>query len=287
VADQVRLASQVAVPVLLAGEPGAGKAWLARLIHYQGPGRERSFAALDCSRLPVEALFDALFGERGDNQRGQLATIYLKDPASLPRELQARLVERLGQRTGPRVLAGCVAPAADVQAGRLCEDFHAALGTLVVEVPPLRDRRADLPFLVERLLERVPPKDPGLHWKLTPAAWDVVQRYSWPGNLRELADVLTEGARHAKDGAIEAADLPLSVRLPVAAVATEPERGLPLDAILEQVERRVLELAVRRTGGNKSKAADLLGIQRPRLFRRLKALGFFVPAEEIEIDELE
>src|SRR5260370_25695617 len=195
--EQIRRASQVGAPVLLVGEPGTGKRSLARLIHYQGPNRERSFAALDCGRLPVEGLLDVLLAERGDKQREQLATVYLKDPASLPREVQMRLVERVSTRTGPRILAGCAAPAADVRAGRMVEALYAALATLVIEVPPLRERAVDLPVVVERLLERVPRKDTTSGWKLTPAAWDVVQRYRWPGNLRELGDALAQACRHA------------------------------------------------------------------------------------------
>jgi transcriptional regulator with PAS, ATPase and Fis domain len=285
--EQVRLASQVSVPALLVSEAGAGKQWLARVIHYQGTNRERGFAALDCARLPVEALLDILLGERGDNQRGQLATFYLKDPASLPREIQLRLVERIGNRTGPRVLAGCAAPAADVRAGRMLDDLHAALGTLVIEVPPLRERPADLPHLVERLLQRVPKKDSTGGWRLTPGAWNLLQRYTWPGNLRELADALAQASRYGSDEGIDAADLPAVVRTAVDGPASLPERSLPLDTILEQVERRLLELALQRTGGNRSRAAELLGIWRPRLNRRLQALGLAVASPDIEIDEPE
>jgi PAS domain S-box-containing protein len=285
-AEQARLASQVAAPVLLVGEAGTGKRWLARLIHYQGPNSERSFAGLDCGRLPVEAVMDVLLGERGDNQRGQLATMYLKDPASLPRDVQARLAERIGARTGPRILAGCATPGADVRAGRMVEALHAALATLVIDVPPLRERAADLPILVERLLERVPRKD-GTGWRLAPAAWEVVRRHAWPGNLRELADALAQACRHASTEVIEATDLPAVVRMAVEGPAAVPERGLPLDTILEQVERRLLELALQRTGGNRSRAAELLGIWRPRLNRRLEALGLAVPSAEIVIDEPE
>jgi len=285
-AEQVRLASQVAAPVLLVGEAGTGKHWLARLIHYSGPDRERSFAALDCGRLPVEAVVDVFLGERGDNQRGQLATTYLKDPANLPRDVQARLAERIGTRTGPRILAGCTTPTADVRAGRMLEALHAALATLVIEVPPLRERAADLPVLVDRLLERLPGKDATAR-RLAPAAWVVVRRYTWPGNLRELADALAQACRHASAEVIEAADLPSAIRMAVEGPAALPARGLPLDTILEQVERRLLELALQRTGGNRSRAAELLGIWRPRLNRRLEALGLAVPSAEIEIDEPE
>ncbi len=284
--DQARLASQVSVPVLLVGEPGTGKKWLARLIHYQGQGphRERSFAAVDCSRLPPSALFEILFGDRGDNQRAQLASVYLSDPASLPRELQSRLLENLGSGLGPRLLVGAQSPAADLRAGRVVEDFYAKLGTLQIDVPPLRERASDLPLLVESMLEPVPRKS-GHPWKLSAAAWDLFRRYSWPGNLRELAETLAQARRHAATETIDCLDLPAALRHALQAAAPLPERGLPLDRILEQVERRLLELALQRTGGNRGRAAELLGIWRPRLNRRFEALGLAVPSPEIEIDE--
>jgi DNA-binding NtrC family response regulator len=283
-ADQARLASQVSVPVLLVGEPGTGKKWLARLIHYQGPHRERSFAALDCSRLLASALFDMLFGDRGDCQRGQLASVYLDDPASLPRDLQSRLLERLGTGLGPRLLVGAPSPVADIRAGRAVDELYARLGTLQIEVPPLRERSTDLPVLVESILEAIPRKS-AHRWKLSAGAWDLFRRYSWPGNLRELAETLALASRQAAAETIDCPDLPAAMRHALQAPAPLPERGLPLDKILEQVERRLLELALQRTGGNRSRAAELLGIWRPRLNRRFEALGLAVPSPEIEIDE--
>jgi DNA-binding NtrC family response regulator len=169
----------------------------------------------------------------------------------------------------------------------MLEELHAALGTIVIEVPPLRERMADLPILIAQLLERVPGKDLTIGWKLTPAAWEVMQRYTWPGNLRELSDALAQACRHATSDVIEATDLPAAVRMAVQGPVPLPERGLPLDTILEQVERRLLELALQRTGGNRSRAAELLGIWRPRLNRRLEALGLAAPSADIEIDEPE
>jgi DNA-binding NtrC family response regulator len=153
-------------------------------------------------------------------------------------------------------------------------------------VPPLRERRGDLPFYVERLLERGPKADAAQTMKLTSEVWNVLQRYAWPGNLRELSDVLNQACLQAKGAVIEVSDLPAGLRLPHEAPELA-EGGLPLDTILEQVERRLLELALRRTGGNKSRAADLLGMQRPRLFRRLKALGLAPGDDTIEIEEAE
>src|SRR5262249_50732389 len=154
-----RLAARVAAPVLIVGEPGTGKEWVARTIHYAGNPGERAFAALDCTSLPAAALHSALFGPGGLARSSAVATLYLKEPAALPRAVRAGVADlRAGTGAGeraPRVVAGCETDAAaDVRAGRLLDELHCALGTLVIELPPLAGRAADLPWLVERLLAR-------------------------------------------------------------------------------------------------------------------------------------
>ncbi|MCI0457738.1 MAG: sigma 54-interacting transcriptional regulator [Gemmataceae bacterium] len=280
VADQVRLASQTRVPVLVVGEPGTGKCFLARIIHHQGLTREGTFAALDCARLPGAALTATLFGEGSRIWQARQGTCYLQEPGCLPRDLQTRLCDWLGDdrdAPGPRVIAGCsVDPGQEVQAGRLLEDLHCALGTLVIALPPLRQRLEDLPGLVERLLERVPAEGDRRSVGLTPAAWDLVRSYAWPGNLRELYTVLQGAWARAQGVQIDATDLPANVRLAVQLERTparEPERPLALDQVLEQVERRLILLALRHAKGNKSRAAEWLSVWRPRLLRRMEALG--------------
>jgi DNA-binding NtrC family response regulator len=284
VAEQVRLAAQTGVPVLVWGEPGTGKQWLARTIHHQGRDRERTFAALDCARLPPAALAAALFGDEGLTRRADVGTLYLKQPARLPRDLQARLGEWLAVRgewgaapsppTGPRVIAGGSADPATAEL--LAEELHCALGTLVIHVPPLRERQADLPDLVERLLERANGDGPRRVVGLTPPAWELVRAYPWPGNLRELYAVLAGARARATGERLDAADLPAYLRLAVTldrTPAASPERVLPLDQLLEEVERRLIRLALRMAQGNKSRAAELLAIWRPRLHRRMEVLG--------------
>jgi DNA-binding NtrC family response regulator len=273
VADQVRLASGGRTPVLIVGEPGTGKAWVARTIHHQGETRTQHFATLDCAGLPPAALEGALFGDGGLLDNPATGTIFLKDVARLPRDHQDRLAAWLSEPGPgrPRVIASGGAELAEaVPAERLLERLHCALSTLVIAVPPLRDRPADLPGLVERFL--------GLA-ALSPATWEVVRAYGWPGNLRELFTVLAGARRRAKAAAIDAADLPAYVRLAVQAEAAPApaRRPLPLDHILEQVERRLMALALRQARGNKSRAAELLSIWRARLVRRAEALG--IPSE--------
>jgi transcriptional regulator with AAA-type ATPase domain len=293
-AEQVKLASRVDTPVWLLGEAGTGKQALARAIHYQGPRRELAFAALDCARLPAAAVARVLFGDRAGAQRAALATVYLREPAQLPRDLQLRLCEWLAADRRdpavdgpevPRVLAGSRAnPDDEVRAGRLHEDLACALGALVFEVPPLRERVADLPLLVERLLERQAAlveegEEERRVTALTPAAWELVRAYPWPGNLRELDAALGAAARACRGATIDAGDLPAGLR--AAQQPAAPERVLSLPQLLEQVERRLIELALRRAGGHQGRAARLLSVWPSKLSRRLKELKI-APAEAPE-----
>jgi transcriptional regulator with AAA-type ATPase domain len=278
VLEQVRLAGQTAAPVLLVGEPGTGKEWVARTIHQQSPQCERAFAALDSGRLPPEALAALLFGPAGASQRAHLGTLYFKDPEHLPREFQARLLD-LVEAAGaaetdasmpPRVMAGCATdPASEVQAGRLLPELHFALSTLTITLPPLRERHSDWPLLVERLLARLSADSERAVTGLAPETWDLLRAYSWPGNLRELHAVVADACGRAKGTCIEPGDLPWHLRNPAAPL----ERPMPLDTLLEQVERRLILLALRKAKNNKSRAAELLSIWRPRLLRRMEALG--------------
>lgn len=276
VAEQVRLAAAGRSPVLIAGAAGTGKQWLARTIHHHGPQPERGFACLDGTRLPPDLLAPVLFGERGLLQPAGPVTLYLREPARLPRDVQERLCDWLEERPAdaPRLLAGSVADlAAEVAAGRVLERLYFALSPLVIALPPLSERRADLPLLVERLLERANADGEKRVTGLAPAAWDVVRAYAWPGNLRELFAVLLSAREHAAGERIEAADLPAALRLAVnldPGPRAAPTRAVALDQVLEEVERRLLTLALKKAQGNKSRAAELLSIWRPRLLRRLE-----------------
>jgi transcriptional regulator with PAS, ATPase and Fis domain len=286
-AEQVRLAARTTVPVLLVGEPGAGKETLARLIHYQGPDRERPFAALDCARLPAAALADVLFSP----SRILLGVIYLREPGRLPRDLQLRLCGMLRGETeeapgAPRIIAGCEGdPQELVRDGRLLDELYASLAVLTLHVPPLRERTAELAALVDRLLDRCNEEGEPHVKRLAPDVWDMLREYSWPGNLRELYAVLSAARRHAGGERITAEDVPASLRLVRKLEETpgrRPERPLPLDALLEKAERRLIEMALRRAGGKKQRAAEILSIWRMRLTRRMKALGIVDPEAEGE-----
>jgi len=274
--EQARLAACNAAPVLICGEPGTGKETLARVIHYQSARREQSFATIDCARLPPVALAEVLFGERA-----RTGAIYLREVGRLPRDLQLRLCAALNSEAGPRVLASCQGPPeCEVRDGRLLPDLFAAF-PLLITVPPLRERGADLPAVLQRVLERVNESNSTPAPTLSNEVREILLAHAWKGNLRELFDVLSHARRHASDTQIEVADLPASLRLCHAAgPAPAQERSLPLDSLLEQAERNLIELALRRSKGHRGKAAEILGIWRARLIRRIEALGIGAPETE-------
>jgi DNA-binding NtrC family response regulator len=279
ITDQVRLASRSSVPVLILGEPGTGKQWIARTIHELGAERG-AFVALDCARLPARALTALLVGDNRHQLGLRRATCYLKEPQHLPRDLQVRLCQVLADDSdpdSPRAVAAMSGdPAEEIKAGRIVEELYCALGTLTIVLPPLRDRLADLPVLVERFLKRGSQAQQRAAKGLTAEAWEMLRAYTWPGNLRELYAALQVAVQQTSQERIDAAHLPGAVRLAVRMAETpgaEEEKKLSLDRFLEEAERRLIRLALRRAKGNRSRAAELLEVWRPRLLRRMEALG--------------
>jgi len=288
-AEQVRLAASVRSPALLVGEAGSGKESAARLIHYHGQWRERAFVALDCARLPAAAVAELLFRPETEAHRRTIGTVYLHEPQQLPPRLQREFVALLTAGGAPRMLAGICNPS-EQTTQRLQPELSCALSILVLRVPPLRERRADLPQLVERFLRRAAPLAEAPSAGLTPAAWELLRAYQWPGNLSELYATLVSARAAAGAGPIDAVHFPGALRSPHRRPdepAREAERPLPLDQLLEEAERRLIQLALKRAKGKKARAAELLGVWRPRLLRRMIALGLAEaePLVELELDE--
>jgi DNA-binding NtrC family response regulator len=268
---QVRLAAEVAAPVWIVGEPGTGKETAARVIHSLGPLRDRAFVAVDCQGLQPYLIESLLFGHGGLGGSDRVGTVYLKEPAALPRDLQQRLADHFTERPGPRLVCGSFRTAQEaVAAGALVPVYQAALSALEVRTPPLRERLDDL----ARLAARIVPDHP-----IDPAVLPVLRAHKWPGNLRELVDVLTGAAAVVPAGPLLREHLPLELRVRTDAPRAQPAKARSLDAILEAVEKRLIQLALKKANNHQTEAAEALGIYRDRLWRRLPALGIPVPPQ--------
>jgi len=314
--------------VLIQGESGTGKELVARAIHRHSHRTAGAFVALDCAAIPGNLLESELFGhERGAftnafaRRRGRFelaegGTVFLDEVGEMPVDLQAKLLrvlqERAVQRLGGmepievdvRVIAATNRDLrALVHEGRFRDDLYYRLNVLSLTLPPLRDRREDIPLLVEHLISKYEPKLG--RRRLSPEAMDCLLRYRWPGNVRELENVIHRAMVMVPADVIGAGDLPKELLDELAvSVEDEPfeqliERQLKgfVDALKESgqgrlykmlltlVERPLLRIVLQETGGNQLRAASLLGINRNSLRKRIRALGITPPrGKEVNTD---
>jgi transcriptional regulator with PAS, ATPase and Fis domain len=269
---KAELAAKTVAPLWLTGGPGTGKETLARAIHYHGVTRERSFATIDCAGLQPYLIRSLLFGHNGLAETGRVGTIYLKSPEALAPELQAEVVEWAELFT-----AECRVAVGVREATGLTPEFRSAFGVIEIQLPSLSERSDDFPRLFGALLDEEGEEGTPTTG-VSPEAMAVLSSWSWPGNLRELREIVRGAAKRAAGGRLDVAHLPQALRRAAtdanaAASANKPPASPKLDDVLEQVERRMIELALRKTRGDQTAAADLLGVYRSRLVRRLKALG--------------
>jgi two-component system, NtrC family, response regulator AtoC len=281
--------------VLVAGESGSGKELVSRAIHYASEDRDKPFVAFNCTAFVHDLIESELFGHARGAFTGAVAdklgrfelagtgTIFLDEIAELPLELQAKLLRVLQERSFERVGDARPIPlrarviaathcdlAAMVRAGRFREDLYYRLQVVEVRLPPLRDRREDIPLLVEALLGKIGQE---LHKPVryvAPEAMARLQEYPWPGNVRELENALTRAAVLAQSDVLTLDLLPLaSAAAGVPAPRSEDEVLLPL----HEIERRHIERVLRHTGWNKRRASAVLAISRPTLDRKIEEYG--------------
>jgi DNA-binding NtrC family response regulator len=294
--------------ILISGETGTGKEVVARAIHHNSPRRLARFVALNCTAIPETLLEAELFGHvRGaftgavGNRQGRLeqahkGTLFLDEVGTMSTALQTKLLrvlqEREFERVGDshttkvdvRVIAATNSDLTRMVAdGQFREDLFYRLNVIPVELPPLRERKEDIPLLVHHFLEKFRFTDPagGAPRPALTIAQDAIRRlmaYSWPGNVRQLENAI-ERAVAISGGRpqIDVADLPVEIQqvqepaLP--STVSLPEDGLDLDAFIAHVERELIERSLERTGGNRGRAAKLLNLKRTTLVEKLKRLG--------------
>ena len=294
--------------ILITGETGTGKEVAARAIHHNSPRRMNRFVALNCSAIPETLLEAELFGHvRGaftgasGNRQGRLeqahkGTLFLDEVGTMSpglqmkllRVLQEREFERVGDshtmKVDVRVIAATNGDLSKMVAeGEFREDLFYRLNVIPVQLPPLRDRKEDIPLLVQHFLDKyrtagVPGEAIGPSLTVSQEAMRRLMAYRWPGNVRQLENAVERAvAFSAGRSQIDVADLPSEVQdvqppaLPSA--VSLPEDGLDLDALVAGIERDLIQRSLERTGGNKGQAARLLGLKRTTLVEKIKRLS--------------
>jgi two-component system, NtrC family, response regulator HupR/HoxA len=294
---QVRALGQGDVPVLLLGETGVGKEQLAHVLHDSSARRAGPFVAVNCAAIPAELLEAEMFGigrnvATGVNERPghfQLArggTLFLDEIGEMPPALQAKLLRALqGREVQPvggapvRVDARVITATnsdldARIQEGRFRRDLFYRVAGFVLRVPPLRERREDIPALVQALLGASAREIGKPAPVLTSEAVQALVAYAWPGNIRELQHEVRRLVYLAREG--EPVDCRLlSERVLVAdELGTDtPPSSLRIDANVDHLERRLIRAALARMGGKRAPAARMLGISRNGLAMKMERLG--------------
>lgn len=280
---QVELAADSRSSVLLVGPSGSGRQHLAAAIHYGAAHAASSvgpLASLDCSLLGAdlpEAVAALMAKGKPSGEQAAPGTMLLHRIDEISTDIQVELAGFFVRRPCPwRLMATAAEPLMELaRRGAFRRDLAAALSTMVIELPPLVQRRDDLPLLAQLFLEELNAGGARQIGGFTPAALDLLDSYAWPGNLDELAQVVAEAHRQAAAREIDVGDLPERLRLVgrAAAYPRRPEETIVLEEYLGRVERELIRRALARAKGNKARAARLLGMTRPRLYRRMVQLG--------------
>jgi two-component system response regulator HydG len=292
--ELTRRAAASDATVLVTGESGTGKELVARALHRCSPRANAPFVALNCSAVPAPLLESELFGHvRGaftDARRGRAGlfvqagagTLFLDEIGEMPLDMQAKLLRALQERTvrpvgadeeqpfACRIVAATNRDLAQmIRQGAFREDLFYRLNVIPVTLPPLRERREDIPLLAEHFLARF-AKRQGHVLRLSPATMERLLRYPWPGNVRELENAMERAAILAQADMIEPGDLPPHV---TAGLALGPAPSLGSPQTLAETERILIMQTLERSGWNHSRTAESLGIGRTTLWRKLKEYG--------------
>ncbi len=290
--DLVNQVAGSAATVLIQGESGTGKELIANAIHHGSPRRERAFIKVNCAALPETLLESELFGyergaftgavarkegrfelaDRGTLFMDEIGDLSLATQAKLLRVLQEGEFERLGGtrtlKADVRLVAATNADlAARVREKRFREDLFYRLNVITIQIPPLRERREDIPLLAQHFLRRFAAKNAKAVAGFTEEAMDLLQSYAWPGNVRELENVVERAVVLTRSRMISPADLPETL---VGSDQAARHLVISIGTPLEEVENRLIEETLRYTKGDKTLAAKLLGIATRTIYRRMK-----------------
>lgn len=311
--DVLRMISRLKdtrTPVLITGESGTGKELVARAVHFRGTLAQMPFVAVDCGALVPTLMESELFGyekgaftgatksKAGLFQAANGGTIFLDEIGELPLEMQAKLLRVLQERevrpvgsndrinVDVRVIAATNRDLeAAYRAGTFRKDLYFRLNVVTVHIPPLRERRSDIPMLVHHFLNRYVPNG---HLQVTPAAMKSLLQYDWPGNVRELENCIARAVTLGDQEVMDVKDLPPAIRTEQAAtVESRDADGASLSTTaLAEMERMTILRVFEQAGGDKALAGKMLGISRATLYRKLKRynIGFREAAKAVAGD---
>jgi DNA-binding NtrC family response regulator len=282
--------------VLLAGESGVGKDLIARAIHFHSPRRDRPFVKINCTALPENLMESELFGyekgaftganisKPGKFEQADTGTVMLDEIGDVPgniqvkllRVLQEREVERLGSNKTLNIDVRVIAATnkdlrAALEDGTFREDLYYRLNVVPIEVPPLRDRKEDIPYLARHFVEKIAKDNGGQVRGISDSAIDKLMQYSWPGNVRELENVIERSIVMTTGEKLDSGDIRLDMNLRPRAPSGEV--GLPEGMSLDQYEQELIRAALKQANNNKSQAARILGLTRNSLRYRLTQMG--------------
>jgi DNA-binding NtrC family response regulator len=282
-------------PVLISGESGTGKELVARALHYRGTLAKRPFVAVDCGSLVPTLIESELFGyekgaftgalrsKQGLLQSADTGTIFLDEVGELPLEMQAKILRFLQEKevrpvgSNQKVKVDVRIMAAtnrdletEYKKGTFRKDLYFRLNVVTIHLPPLRERRSDIPVLANWFLERLAP---GRDASVSGTAMKALLAYDWPGNVRELENCLERAVALGDQRLIDLSDLPPSI-----ARAEAPEKAARFEISasgdpttdLEDIERATIQRVFVQVNGDKALAGKMLGISRATLYRKLK-----------------
>ena len=277
--------------VLLCGESGVGKDMIARAIHQHSPRKDRPFVKINCTAIPENLMESELFGyekgaftganisKPGKFEIANTGTVMLDEIGDVPGSIQVKLLrvlqerefERLGsnktQHTDVRVIAATNVDLREaLEQGTFREDLYYRLNVVPLNIPPLRERKEDIPYLVEHFAAK-------FGGEISEGAMERLVAYHWPGNVRELENVVERSILLARGPRVEADDVRIETSLRVRPTAAAADHFLPEGMTLDQYEQSILREALKRADGNKSQAARLLGLTRNALRYRLTQMG--------------
>ena len=283
-------------PVYISGESGTGKELAARLIHQQGPRSDQGFVPVNCGAIPLELMESEFFGHTKGSFTGALAdkaglfqaaeggTLFLDEVADLPLPMQVKLLRAIQEKSvrpvgaqsevtvDVRIISATHKALADlVEKGLFRQDLFYRLNVIELNLPPLRERREDIPLLADLVLTRIAGQHGTDKSRIDPATLDALCQYDFPGNVRELENILEGAVTLCEGGVITLEDL----RIPETRSGPEqaPTADLPLEDYLEQVEKERIIKALEQTRWNRTAAAKKLGISFRALRYRLGKLG--------------